>query len=390
MFIEVYGLGPIGVLNLLHLASKGFKVNGRDKDLSKVERLGNPEAFYDEPKIRDLIIENGAKLFSEATQKENKSVYLICVGTPSREDGAVELGYVENCIDEICSHHQATARAVFILRSTVPPGTCEKLIERIGENLNTEFDFIFFPEFIRTGQSWEDLANPSVFIYASSDGADLEVLESFPGFELSQRVSFKTAEYTKYVSNSWHAVKVAFANELASVGRAYGVDVDETFDIFLSDNKLNLGAKYLRPGAPFGGPCLHKEVMATSMLAQRAGVDTPLVNSVNPSNECRVEEVVKSIKKDKFETIYLIGSGFRPGTQDERNSIPLKVYQRILEKNQGARGEILQRLPGRIGKDDLVIIGSCYIDDGQREDLVKSGCEVLDLGLSRIHRGASR
>ncbi len=392
MFTEIYGLGHIGILSLLHLANQGYRVRGVDIDSSKIIAIKQEKSTHIESELTHLIKsdEIQSRIMADRPDGVKHLNYLICVGTPSLESGPVDLSYVEKCLEDIARNHPDDLSATFILRSTVPPGTSQKLIETLQKRLKRPFDFIFFPEFIRTGQSWKDLNEPSLFVYSATEGANLELIKSFPGFEKSTQLKFSSCEYLKYLNNSWHALKVAFANEAAAIGKAHSVEVQEVFNAFLSDEKLNLGPKYLRPGAPYGGPCLKKEVEALSNLALEKNVSAPLIAQIDASNELRVRELVDGLEIEECRRIFLLGSGFRPGTFDERNSIPLKVFQLLKLKFRNAVGEIVCETPQQLKKGDLLIVGSLGIKQSESQKLIREGATILDLGLCAIHGSTSK
>ncbi len=389
MYIEVYGLGHIGTLSLLHLAQAGFKVRGLDKDSQKVDAIIQAKLIQHERELQELV--------SEARVRENfldsrplrldQITYIICVGTPPLPSGEVDLTQIKHCLEEIQRNHPKEACAHYIIRSTVPPGTCDSLMGMLKEAHGKNFDLIFFPEFIRTGQSWEDHLDPSLFIYARTDSASLEVVKSFPKFESANELSFSACEYVKYVNNCWHALKVAFVNEMAVIGQAYNVNEKEVFDIFLSDTKLNLGPRYLRPGPPYGGPCLQKEVLATSFLAKNKNIEAPIVGSIDTSNDYRIRELAGLVVGEGLERVILLGAGFRPGTEDERNSAPLKLLALVRERFPDVDASIVKTLPANLKRGDLIICGSIELTSDQRKGAERLGCQILDLGYEKIHRG---
>lgn len=389
MYIEVYGLGHIGTLSLLHLAQAGFKVRGLDKDSQKVDAIIQGELKQHERELQELVREPSVRenFLSSRPLGLDQITYVICVGTPPLPSGEVDLTQVRVCLEEILKSHPKEASAHYLIRSTVPPGTCEELMGMFEITHGKNYDLVFFPEFIRTGQSWEDHLDPSLFVYARTDSASLEVIKSFPKFEAAKELSFSACEYVKYVNNCWHALKVAFVNEMAVIGHAYNVNEKEVFDIFLSDTKLNLGPRYLRPGPPYGGPCLQKEVLATSFLAKKKGIEAPIVGSIDTSNDSRIKELAGLVVGEGLERVILLGAGFRPGTEDERNSAPLKLLALVKERFPNVDTSVVKTLPENFGRGDLIICGSIELASEQRKEAERLGCQILDLGYEKIHRG---
>lgn len=389
MYVEIYGLGHIGTLSLLHLANSGFKVRGLDKDQQKVDAIAKAKLFQQERELQELAHAQRVRenILSTRPKQLDAITYIICVGTPSMQSGDVDLSQLRDCFSEIAKSHPKGAQAHYIIRSTIPPGTCEELQQKLAKAHGKNFDLIFFPEFIRTGQSWEDLNEPSLFIYARTENAPLEILKSFPRFNQARELIFSSCEYVKYVNNSWHALKVAFVNEIAAIGEAYGVNTQEVFEVFLSDTKLNLGAKYLRPGPPYGGPCLQKEVLATSYLAKKKNIDASIISKIDSSNNARIREFAALAERADLERIFLMGAGFRPGTEDERNSAPLKLLNILIERYPHASSEVVSNLPETLCEKDLIICGSIPLEEEQLNRAKVSGCQILDLGYGRIHYG---
>ena len=388
MFVEVYGLGHIGVLSLLYLAQQNVKVRAIDLDPMKVNAIRDSNLLQQEPALNDLM-NNPAVRSNICFERDEKTLeisYLVCVGSPSSEDGSVDLSQVHSTIDKIITTHPDHIQGEIILRSTVPPGTCQSLIEQIGVE-KSNLSFIYFPEFIRTGESLSDLLNPSLFVYASSNQLGGRLLNLFPGFAKARKMSFQSCEYLKYVSNSWHALKVSFANEVAAIGDRYGVDSNELFEAFLSDHELNISEKYLRPGPPYGGPCLNKEVAALSQLSKNVGVESKLISSINLSNDSRVEELSHSIDLNGINRVILFGSGFRPGTEDVRSSVALRVIEKLEKRSPGVRFQVCNDIIPSCGLGDLIILGSLNIARDQALEIQASGAKIFDLGYFKIHKG---
>lgn len=394
MYVEVIGLGHIGLLSLVHLASKGLQVRPLDKDASKVANILEFRFDYLEGDLKELALKENVRvnILKERPGKRNKIYYLICVGTPTGPAGAADLSQVYEAIEQILASHPVGEEIRVLLRSTVPAGTCENIMAKYAD-LN--FSLTYFPEFIRTGESLKDLISPSLFVYASDGkGADFLVKE-FPEFENARKLSFKTCEHLKYLSNTWHALKVSFANEMGVLATKVGVNKDELFEAFLSDKKLNISEKYLKPGPPYGGPCLTKEVEALNYLARESGVSAPLLEQINNSNDVRIKEFEKSLRELKPSRIFVFGIGFRPNTADTRHSVTLKLLSNfeswdisIIDKNiKHERFKNIVALPSDLNATDLVLVASQLPDESSDSNIKKSGCKILDLGYHRIHTG---
>lgn len=402
MYVEVYGLGHIGVLSSLYLASQGMTVRPYDVDQSKVTALLLGQLPQQEPGLLEFIEKLDVRKNIVATRPESVAEihYLICVGSPSLEDGSVDLSQVHAAIEQIMQNHPAEINASIILRSTVPPGTCENLQAMAHKKYPSKnFSLAYFPEFIRTGQALADLQNPSLFVYSGADEASVKLIGVFPGFMNARRLGYRACEYLKYVCNTWHALKVAFANEVAAVASGHDVQVDELFEVFLSDRTLNISEKYLRPGPPFGGPCLNKEVDALAHLAQLKEVDVPIISKINLSNESRITSFESKINLDGIKRVFIIGSGFRPGTSDIRNSVAIKVAKQLMARSNSITfylvdsclspkitgAETLANLPANLKDTDVLIIGSSSLTSEELQNARSAQAKIYDLGYHAIH-----
>lgn len=402
MYVEVYGLGHIGVLSLVYLASQGMTLRPYDIDQSKVAALMAGQLPQQEAGLLEIIqkAEVRKQIVAERAEDLSEIHYLICVGSPSLEDGSVDLSQVHSALDQILRNHPVKLSASIILRSTVPPGTCESLLALARQKYpSLQISLAFFPEFIRTGQALADLQNPSLFVYSSADESAVKLIETFPGFVNARRLEFRACEYLKYVCNTWHALKVAFANEVSAIATEHEVAVGELFDVFLSDKNLNISEKYLRPGPPYGGPCLNKEVNALAHLAQLKQVDVPIIDKINLSNERRVASFEARIKLDGIKRVFILGSGFRPGTSDTRNSVALKVAEGLIGRSSNTQFylvdscqsaqisgvEAIQQLPTDLKDSDVLIVGSMQLTASELQNARSSHSKIYDLGYHAIH-----
>jgi GDP-mannose 6-dehydrogenase len=224
-----------------------------------------------------------------------------------------------------------------VLRSTVLPGTAEGLVvptleKASGKKLGKDFGVCVNPEFMREGTAVADFLEPAMTIIGASDPAHSAALKELYAWAPGRifQTSFRSAEMVKYVCNTWHAVKVAFANEVGSLAKELGVDTQEATEIFLADNKLNVSPAYLKPGFAFGGSCLPKDVRALTYRAKELDLKLPLFEAILPSNQShldRAEELVRNTGKRK---IAMLGLSFKAGTDDLRESPQVQLIKRLL------------------------------------------------------------
>ena len=326
MNIAVFGLGYVGLVNIACLAEKGNRLRGCDIKSGKVRQLQAGESPIYEPGLQELIEKHVAAgtvsaHLDAAEALEGAEAALVCVGTPSREDGTVELGYIRNTLLELAQlgKDHATLKHV-IVRSTIPPGTMRDVAQPLFEGLEKRLYFV--PEFLREGSAISDFFHSARTVIGHPDEVPAEVAALFDGPDSGPvfSVDFVTAEFIKYVDNAWHAIKVGFANEAYSIGDAYGVDIPKANAIFRADHHLNVSERYLRPGLPFGGSCLPKDVRAINALARNAEVAAPLMAAMLPSNAAHKSRLAEFIVNETSGAIVLAGLTFKEQTDDLRES----------------------------------------------------------------------
>lgn len=345
MRIAVFGLGYVGTVSAAAFASLGHRVLGVDTSERKVEMLDRGETPVVEPGLADLIgAERTAGRLRATTDGEraaaNADLSLICVGTPSRENGSLSTEALERVAATIGRGlRSASSQHTVVLRSTSLPGTAEQLVGPIvaresGREVGVGFGLATNPEFLREGSSLADFFAPPKTVIGEFDersGAPVAALYAQIPAPL-HRVPLRVAEMVKYADNAFHAVKIDFANEIGSVCRALGLDSYDVIEIFLSDTKLNISPAYLRPGFAFGGSCLPKDLRALVYAARHADLDLPLLESVLPSNEQHLQRTLGAVMAMGRRRVGLIGLSFKPGTDDLRESPLVELAERLLGK----------------------------------------------------------
>lgn len=339
MNIAVFGLGYVGLVNIACLAKKGHQLHGCDIKSGKVRQLQAGESPIYEPGLEGIIaqhVSSGAirAHHSAAEAVRDAEVAIVCVGTPSMDDGTVELGYIRNTLIEISqlSTQHATLKHV-IVRSTIPPGTMTSIAVSLFQS-NTNVELYFVPEFLREGSAIEDFFHSARTVIGTSQGkeADKNIKDLFDSDTSGPVfcVDFHTAEFIKYVDNAWHAIKVAFANEAYSIGEAYGVNIPQANQIFLEDRHLNICEKYLKPGLPFGGSCLPKDVRAINSLASKAEVQAPIMAAMLESNAAHKNRLAEFVLKECGDAIVMQGLTFKADTDDLRESPLVDLARSII------------------------------------------------------------
>jgi len=368
--VSVYGLGYVGCVSAACLASIGFRVVGVDVNKDKVDALGRGQAPIVEERIGELTAEVvSAGTLTVTTDSRaallGSDISLICVGTPSAPSGELSTVYLEHVTAEIAAAlAEKNDWHTVVFRSTMLPGTCERLLipkleELSGKRVGVDFGVCVNPEYLREGTSVKDFFDPPKTVVGANDPRSAEALlalyETLPGNRYVVPVS--VAEMTKYVDNSFHALKVSFANEIGAVCAAVGLDSHAVMDIFLSDTKLNLGPTYLRPGFAFGGSCLPKDVRALTHIARHNVVDTPLLGSILPSNQSHLQRALDMIVSDDRRKVGMFGLSFKSGTDDLRESPLVELAERLVGK-----GFDLKIFDANVALSRLVGANQAYIN----------------------------
>ncbi|MBV9169810.1 MAG: UDP-glucose/GDP-mannose dehydrogenase family protein [Chloroflexi bacterium] len=342
MNIAVLGLGYVGSLTAACLSREGHSVVGVDVNARKVEMLNDGRSPVLEPGLDELIgqaVETN-KLHATTDVRlavEQSSVSIICVGTPSKGNGSLQLSYVDGvCRDIGAALASSQDYHVVVVRSTVLPGTVEErlipvLQEHSGRRAGYEFGVCMNPEFLREGTGLQDYYNPSYVIVGELDVPSGDVVEHLYDSIAAPiiRTTLRTAEMVKYASNAFHALKVTFANEIGSVCKAHNIDGRDVMNIFCRDERLNLSAAYFRPGFAFGGSCLPKDVRALLYRARERDIDVPLLRATLESNEAQVRRGVKLVEDTGRKRIGILGLSFKAGTDDVRESPVVSLVETL-------------------------------------------------------------
>lgn len=344
MKISVFGLGYVGGVMAGCLVSRGHEVLGVDINRHKADALRKGCTPVPEPGLAELIAEgvreNRLRVCeSVGAAVEQTDVSIVCVGTPSRPSGVVDLRYVSRALAEIADAIASKRRRhLVVLRSTVPPGTTRRfrtdMVARCAPDL---FALVFNPEFLREGHAVKDFQNAAIAVIGT-EGSERSDELRFLVAESSELMvcDYESAEMIKYACNAFHAMKVAFANELGRAAQACGADGSLVMRALCADRTLNISPAYLQPGFAYGGSCLPKDLRALIADARLRGVDMPLLDGVARSNTAHLAECVRLVRS-KFEQlpvglgkILVSGITFKPGTDDLRESPAVELVERLM------------------------------------------------------------
>ena len=345
MNVSVFGLGYVGSVSAALFAADGHVVVGVDVNPVKVASLNEGRSPIVEKGLDELIRDGVGSGRLRATTNTADAVAstdlsLVCVGTPSRRNGSLDLSYLERVCEQIGEAlREKDGYHVVVVRSTVLPGTTHDVVipalERTsGKAYGTRFGVTVNPEFLREGTAIQDFRCPPLTLVGHNYRSDAEPTESLYRNVRAPIVttSIRTAEMIKYASNTWHALKVCFANEVGNLCKRLDIDSHEVMDIFCRDEKLNLSSYYMKPGFAFGGSCLPKDVRAMQYRAKEVDLDMPVIQSILASNQLQIQHAIDMIVETGRKRIGLLGFSFKAGTDDLRESPIVILAEALLGK----------------------------------------------------------
>ena len=345
MKISVFGLGYVGTVSAGCLAASGHTVWGVDVNVDKVASINSGAAPIVEPDIADFIAKAQSQGLLKATASSeegilNTDVSFVCVGTPSHANGSLDLSHLKRVCEDIGAALQSKKTShTIVFRSTTLPGTTEEvaipiLEKHSGRTVGKGLSVCYNPEFLREGTSVKDYYHPPKIVIGERNAGEGDVIEEiYAGIKAPTiRTSIKVAEMVKYSDNAFHALKVAYANEIGSMCKSLGIDSHAVMDIFCQDTKLNLSKVYLKPGFAFGGSCLPKDLRALSYQAKRTDVEVPILNAILQSNASHIKGVIQRIVVLGKKRVGFLGMTFKPDTDDMRESPLVEVIETLLGK----------------------------------------------------------
>ncbi len=343
--VTVLGLGYVGCVSAACLASLGHRVIGVDKDEHKVRSVLDGKAPFYEPGLEEIIAANvSAGRLSAASDicevLAQSDIAMVCVGTPSEKNGNLGLEQLRRVVEQIAAHAQTRSTPLIVaIRSTVFPGTCAEVVMPAFRSSPCRVDVVSNPEFLREGVAVGDFIEPSLVVVGGDDSAAVGAVASLyaPLGVPPCLVSLRTAEMIKYACNAFHAVKIAFANEIGSLSRSLDVDGAEVMTTLCRDVRLNISPAYLQPGFAFGGSCLPKDLRALVYRAGRLDLQLPLLESAMPSNRRHLERAIDAVLNIQAERIGVIGLAFKENTDDLRESPVVSMLEQLIGKGRNIR-----------------------------------------------------
>lgn len=338
-------MGYVGCVSGACFADMGHTVLGVEPNPVKVDLINSgksPIVEKDLDTLLDRVVKQGS---FQATADWRKAVNetdlaIVCVGTPSRHNGGIDLRYVERVCEQIgAALGERKDRFTVVIRSTVMPGTMHALVipaleKSSGKKAGVDFGLCMHPEFLREGTSIHDFYHPPKTVIGEIDEASGDALASlYKDINAPMiRTQLRVAEMVKYADNCFHGLKVAFANEIGNVCKEAGIDSHKVMEIFCKDTKLNLSPYYLKPGFAFGGSCLPKDLKAIIHEARLLDVEVPVLSAVLESNHRQIQKLIDKLVSYKGRSLGFLGLSFKGGTDDLRSSPIVEVIESMLGK----------------------------------------------------------
>ena len=350
MRVSIFGLGYVGTVSAGCLAKEGHEIVGVDPVATKVKLINDGKSPIIERDIDEIIagaVKAGRLRATDDTVEaiRDTEISFVCVGTPSQINGNLDLTHVRHVCEQIGRALKCkSTRHTIVIRSTILPGTMRRVVipvleEVSGKKAGADFGVCNNPEFLREGTAVMDFNSPSKTVIGELDRASGDMLGALYA-KLDApliRTDIETAEMVKYIDNSWHALKIGFANEIGNLCKTLCVDSHKAMEIFCQDKKLNISPAYLKPGFAFGGSCLPKDLRALAYSAKLHDLELPILNSILPSNELQVTRGLKLIMEKGRKRVGILGFSFKEGTDDLRESPMIEIIERLSGKGYDLR-----------------------------------------------------
>jgi GDP-mannose 6-dehydrogenase len=348
--ISIFGMGYVGTVSAGCLAQDGHEVIGVDPVHTKVDLINAGRSPIVEEDIGQMIAAAVQARQLRATSDANEAIQqtelsFVCVGTPSQANGNLDLTYIRRVCEMIGDAlKNKPSRHTVVIRSTILPGTMHQIVipileERSKMKAGVDFGVCNNPEFLREGSAVKDFNSPPKTVIGELDRTSGDILAAlYAKLEAPFiRTDLETAEMVKYVDNSWHALKIGFANEIGNLCKTCSIDAHKVMRIFCQDNKLNISPAYLTPGFAFGGSCLPKDLRAIAYKAKMNDLVLPIMSAILPSNELQVAKGLQLIMEKGHKRIGVLGFSFKAGTDDLRESPMIEVIERLIGKGYDLR-----------------------------------------------------
>ena len=374
MRISIFGAGGyVGAITSACLAKMGHNITGVDIIDYKITYINQGLAPVEEKDLGALIHQQRwrhkrIKATSNVAEAINETdISFVCVGTPPKPNGDMDFSAMEKTCFSIGAalkeKKQKKKQHIIVIRSTMFLGSFERvkeiLEESSGKKCGKDFYLLTNPEFLREGTAIEDFFNPPMIIIGAEQQdykIAKKVMAIFKKINTNKDiVSPNQAQLIKYINNSWHALKVCFANEVGAFCNATSMSSKILMDLFCLDDQLNLSSYYLKPGFAYGGSCLPKDLAMLKNNVNKRNIDCPILNSISKSNIAHIERAINAIKATGKKKIGILGISFKPSTDDFRGNPILLIINRLLSEQKDVK--IFDPI---VGKEDIDTINLSY------------------------------
>src|SRR5882724_11432776 len=353
MDVTVIGCGYVGLVTGTCLAHMGHSVRGVEKDLRKLKTLQDGHCPIFEPGLQELMQEqyaSGQIQFSDDVKEAVKEaeVVFLCVGTPSRPDGTVDMSYLEQAGKEVCdalAELNNDYMVTIVVKSTVPSGTNRKLYHFLKEQTKAYVQVVSNPEFLKEGTAVQDCLNPDRIVVGGESPEAFRQMRRLYDPLIKREENFLTmnwesSELTKYAANSMLAARISFMNEMTILCEAYGADVEDIRKGIGSDQRI--GPAFLRAGCGYGGSCFPKDVAAMEHISRAVGYESLFVHAIQQVNKNQkkrfAEKIIQKLGREiEGATIAVWGLAFKADTDDVRESSAIDVIRYLLDHGAHVR-----------------------------------------------------
>jgi UDPglucose 6-dehydrogenase len=348
MDVAIIGCGYVGLVTGTCLAAIGHTVKGVEKDPKKLKTLQDGHCPIFEPGLQELLNENyasGQIQFTSSVKDavRDAEVVFLCVGTPPKPDGTVDMSFLEGAGKEVCdalAESNSEYMVTIIVKSTVPAGTNRKLYNFLREQTKAYVQVVSNPEFLKEGTAVQDCLNPDRIVIGGESPEAFRMMRRLYDPLVKREENFITmnwesAELTKYAANSMLAARISFMNEMTILCEFYGADVEDIRKGIGSDNRI--GPAFLRAGCGYGGSCFPKDVAAMEHISKTAGHNNLFVDAIQTVNKNQKKRFADKIEQKLGRpiagaTIAVWGLAFKADTDDIRESAAIDVIRHLLDK----------------------------------------------------------
>jgi len=389
MKIAVIGLGFVGLSLTSVLASKGNNVVGIDIDVEQCKKIRNGVSPFFEPYLEKTLrigLKKKLTISSDFSLIKDCNMIFVTVGTPQKSNGAIDLSMIRKAVETIGRVlAKSKKNPIILIKSTVIPGTMQNVIlpileKRSGKKAGKDFGLISNPEFLQESSAIRDTKFPHVIVLGGYQTKFMKKVKSFFS-KLHPNVSIiitnhQTAEMIKYANNSFLATKISFINQLSNICQNIpGANIDDIAKIIGLDPRI--GKLFLNAGPGYGGSCLPKDMKALINFADRVGTNPTLLNAVEKTNQNQMENIISLIEKKlgkiASKRITILGTAFKPNTDDVRASMAIKLIKKLLKK----KAKITIYDPKAIKNTMKIFEGKIVYAKSITDALNKSQCAIM-------------